>query len=457
MQNKFGSLAICCVVLLVVCSSISVSTDNLSKTLTHANSSADLSKNTVSSSQYLTGHFEYENKRLSQVLPLAFASVEICTATAPYQCLGVGSTDKYGNYTFGPVDVPPDGIYITCEVNTTTCTIDPRVTVLYYNCEYEWSFESPAIRISPGQEGFLCYVPDPDKAFTVFSVDTGLNKGWNYTYYSTGTDIVGAKANYPSAGPAYDNNTRRIHLCGSTYQYTDTILHEYSHYVMHCLYDHWYWPQDYDIFHERNESSNNSTAWIEGWAWYFPLAVKNNGTYIAQDFQCDFENRTWATPNWDDGDIVEGRIAGAFLDIYDPLNDTGPWSYENMTDGFGRIWNTTSLACSVNNSAYRMFWVIWNGTYYHHPKDPTSPYGLQDWTNTLMSIFQNSIDYRGPGDVNADGKVNIKDLTYVLLHNGEEEGISPNWNYLADLVHDGKINVKDVALVAGNVGKTYDC
>jgi hypothetical protein len=110
-----------------------------------------------------------------------------------------------------------------------------------------------------------------------------------------------------------------------------------------------------------------------------------------------------------------------------------------------------------------MFWVIWNGTYYildpdTHQKSSSSPYNGQDWKNTLMTMFQSSIDYRAPGDVIVDGKVDAKDVCYVaVVHFGEQEGIDPNWNYLADLVHDGKINAKDVTLVTSNYGKKYDC
>lgn len=382
------------------------------------------------------------------------------------ELLGRCDTDMNGNFTVGPIDSSPSGISVTCCVLTMTDAV-----TLYEGASSSsvYNYSTPNIVIPAGQNKSMSYqYDDPDKGFTVFSYDTGLNRGWYYILNTTGNNTTGAKAHYPCSGivPYYLNTTREIYLPAGTYLYTDTILHEYAHYVMHRLYLHgsdWWWPPnatgDYDV----TKVTNATQAWVEGWAYYFPMAVDNNGTYDGSNYNLwDFEDQTWNSTGWDDNDTVVGRVAGAFLDIYDEHNDTGLWSYEIMTDGFGRIWNTVSEACYCYGDQFHFFWVIWNGTYYildpnTHQKSSSSPYNGQDWKNTLMAMFQNSIDYRAPGDVIVDGKVNAKDVDYEIIHNGEQEGVDPNWNYLADVVHDGKINVKDVSLVCKHFGEKYDC
>jgi hypothetical protein len=56
------------------------------------------------------------------------------------------------------------------------------------------------------------------------------------------------------------------------------------------------------------------------------------------------------------------------------------------------------------------------------------------------------------GDVNCDGKVDIKDVSIVALAFGAYPG-HILWNRVADIDKDGKIDVKDVALVSKNFGK----
>lgn len=418
--------------------------------------------NAQAGSSYLNGHLEYYNQQNRNYTSLAFASVEVHNESGGGEFLGRCYTDMNGNFTFGPIDSSPNGINVSCNVYTMTDAVtlyngDPSPSV--------YSYTIPDILIPAGQNKSMSdQYYDVSGGFTVFSYDTGLNRGWYYIFNTTGRDITGAKAYYPvddPNAPCYYNATRKIVFPIGTYHYTDTILHEYAHYVMHCLYGLNYWPSGY-IDYDVDKASNNITAWIEGWAFYFPLAVDNNGTYYGSGGNLwDFENKNWNTSGWDDGDDVVGRVAGVFWDIYDSHNDTGQWSYENLTDGFCRTWNTMCVACSADSSAFRMFWTIWNGTYYvhnstTHQKDPTSPYGQLDWNHTLLAMFQNSIDYRGAGDVNVDGTCDIKDQALVNRHYGQYEG-QLGWDYLYDLNHDGTIDIKDLAITGRNYGKSYDC
>ena len=56
------------------------------------------------------------------------------------------------------------------------------------------------------------------------------------------------------------------------------------------------------------------------------------------------------------------------------------------------------------------------------------------------------------GDVNGDGKVDIKDVAMVAAAFGSTPS-SPRWNPLADLNGDLRIDIIDVATVCGHFGQ----
>jgi len=76
---------------------------------------------------------------------------------------------------------------------------------------------------------------------------------------------------------------------------------------------------------------------------------------------------------------------------------------------------------------------------------------LYDGTEFMGS---DTIRVRMPGDINMDGKADMKDIAIMAKAFGESSG-RPRWNPIADENEDGAIDVFDIALVAKNFGKTY--
>jgi hypothetical protein len=269
-------------------------------------------------------------------------------------------------------------------------------------------------------------------AWMIFSYHNGITAGWNYLNSSVSYDMPMATAVWPynTSNPFYDAENEMIFLPDWAV-HPDITLHEYAHYVMNITYG--YMPPasgQYSI----NGTSDTNTAWVEGWAFFFPLVVQNDPSFL----DLNLETPHWCSPNWDDGDQVVGRVAGALWDIFDSQED----GYDTYHDGFTHIWNIMETTpCDTLHD----FWQAWN----------TSGYPKQ---SALMSIFQNSIDYRGTGDVNADGIVDIYDLTAVTAIFGAQKG-DPNWDQLADLdriICPDLIDIYDVVIVALNYGKYYD-
>jgi hypothetical protein len=72
-------------------------------------------------------------------------------------------------------------------------------------------------------------------------------------------------------------------------------------------------------------------------------------------------------------------------------------------------------------------------------------------SNTLSD---GNIFIRLLGDVNGDGRVDLKDLALVARALGSTPG-RPNWNPACDFYGDGTVSMKDLALVARNFGQHY--
>jgi hypothetical protein len=76
---------------------------------------------------------------------------------------------------------------------------------------------------------------------------------------------------------------------------------------------------------------------------------------------------------------------------------------------------------------------------------------LEDGTQFEGNVV---IKVRMPGDLNSDGRVDVRDVSPVSAAFGSYPG-HPRWNPDADQNEDGKIDLKDVALTARNFGKKY--
>jgi hypothetical protein len=132
----------------------------------------------------------------------------------------------------------------------------------------------------------------------------------------------------------------------------DTLLHEYGHEIMYRAYSNWF-PTTYcPSPHYIEGASHVNCAWTEGWPDFFPLACQmwgRDGSPYDPYYEWgtgsyrNLETQTWGTSGWDDGPAVEGRVAGALLDIYDYQNDGhDQWqrTHSPAYHKFSEIWDT---------------------------------------------------------------------------------------------------------------------
>ena len=153
--------------------------------------------------------------------------------------------------------------------------------------------------------------------------------------------------------------------------------------------------------------TTNNTWFYQGQTASINVTVSNIG---------DFPENVWIT-------LYSNITTGTSINAYPVSLDLG----QSYTLQF--IWNTASVRC-LN---YTLTAVA------------TIPTG----SNTLSGV---TITARLLGDVNGDGRVDMKDIAMVARSFGSTPA-SPNWNPAADLNGDGTVNMKDIAIVARNFGQ----
>jgi len=132
----------------------------------------------------------------------------------------------------------------------------------------------------------------------------------------------------------------------------------------------------------------------------------------------DFPENIWVT-------LYYNISASKSADAYPVYLDVGQSCVLPFT------WNTENVPC-LN---YTLTAVI------------TSTTGINGESNATVTV-------RLMGDVNGDGRVDMKDIASVARAFGSTP-TSPDWNPAADLNGDGAVNMKDIVLVARNFRQHY--
>ncbi|MEU6148868.1 hypothetical protein ABZ816_02600 [Actinosynnema sp. NPDC047251] len=144
-------------------------------------------------------------------------------------------------------------------------------------------------------------------------------------------------------GAFYRTEQNRVYLRADDPNFRSVVVHELGHAVMDEVYEDNYPRTENCSPHFLHRISHQTCAWTEGFADWYQAAVFNDPRYVGgPGFEVPLETPTWGstlgTENWDNGDAVEGRVAGALID----LADQNP---ERYWDSYGegapnRLWET---------------------------------------------------------------------------------------------------------------------
>ncbi|MFI9811825.1 hypothetical protein [Saccharothrix variisporea] len=192
-----------------------------------------------------------------------------------------------------------------------------------------------------------------------------------------------------TVGPHYnpDPAVRQVFLRAADPISRDVTVHEATHAVMDDVYEFSPVPGSGGE-HNLHLRATPGLAWVEGFAEWTPVQVYDDPVWNWPDGNSiDLESPTWgsvwnspAGPQaWENGDTVEGRVAGALIDLSDTTND-GLWDrLAESGRGAGHIW-TTFL--NHKSNTFAEFWQ-------HRSRD-----GFDTAVNGgLASLYQNTIDY----------------------------------------------------------------
>ncbi|GAB3892174.1 hypothetical protein GCM10029964_066550 [Kibdelosporangium lantanae] len=185
-------------------------------------------------------------------------------------------------------------------------------------------------------------------------------------------------ANNSTDGTFYSQSGNDVHLAAADPDAPITVVHEIGHGVMDETYNDAMPSTPNCNPHSITGATSAGCAWVEGWAEWFPASVYNDPFFRwASGASQNLETPTWGTAGWSNGDTVEGRVAGALIDISDSANET-PW--DTYSEGAPtNIW--TTFSGHVSNT----FADFWN-------QRAGDGFNVSD-SGALSSLYRNTIDY----------------------------------------------------------------
>jgi hypothetical protein len=320
-------------------------------------------------------------------------------------------TDDTGYYSCGPVENPgATGVYtmlnsyawftVSTGVSDTLTVVDPMWSgcdpgIPDVACAYGIANDTTVFSDGTHSIG-VWYIANGDTWERAFWVEQDVINAWRYVWDGTGSAQDPKESTGSTVVEWYDSSTdgayymrgENIHLAADNPLSNTVVNHEYGHNIMWTAYGGTM-PTSYcPSPHYINGASHVNCAWTEGWANFFSLAVNNDPVYRWDSgASLDLEN---PTGYWEDGEAVEGRVAGAMWDILDTTND----GFDTYSDGgIANFWDTLY---HQNDDNFFQFWQAWTSRGHNRH-------------NAALSIYQNTIDYRyvPPFDFNGSGTSDV--------------------------------------------------
>jgi hypothetical protein len=176
-------------------------------------------------------------------------------------------------------------------------------------------------------------------------------------------------------GTFYALGSNDVHLAAVDPDSAITVSHEVTHSIMDDVYEDAFPSAPNCTPHNIPKASSAGCAWTEGFAEWLPTVVFNDPNFRwPSGSALNLETPTWGTAGWANGTTVEGRVAGALIDLTDSTND----GTDRVGEGMGTIWATFQNHVSAN---FSQFWS-------HRTSD-----GFDVGNNALGSLYQNTIDF----------------------------------------------------------------
>ena len=180
-------------------------------------------------------------------------------------------------------------------------------------------------------------------------------------------------------GTFYQPDEDTVHLKAADPDARSVVVHELGHGVMDNAYhDNFPASEPSCRTHFINKASGPVCGWTEGFADWFQASVYNDPEFnFGGGVSTDLEGPTWGTPGFDNGDTVEGRIAGAMIDLVDSHNE--PFWDRHSEANPGPLMQTLF---NHRATTFAQFWSQRAGDHFDVGPD------------ALAALYQNTIDYQ---------------------------------------------------------------
>jgi hypothetical protein len=379
--------------------------------------------------------------------------------------LAVGLTDGNGNYflcfdnsdEFGTQDVSmrflafnpwwslarnvnqPAYVYSTAERSNipdgTTTMPAPTVPIAemlgvqaFDEIAAAWQFAGPGEHCWNGQPGRSC---------------KRIAAHWNPTANWNGNQCT-------QASDCYQSGSDRLFLSANSPRFRNVVAHEAGHAIMDDSYHDNFPAATNCIPHSISLASSDTCAWTEGFADWVGVAAFDDTHYVGgPGFDVDLENATWGSP-MDNGDTVEGRVAGALLDVAD-LNNEAPWDRygegpnglkftlrHHVSSTFNQFWSTDRRADGFDVDSPQVLAALYQSTIvygvFYDPLGNNAPITrpadgvLEGYSFNTQTVFWSVAAVRLPNDSSQSSLFLWDDPGTNLL---KVAGSAPNVNFVA--------------------------
>jgi hypothetical protein len=328
--------------------------------------------------------------------------------------LGSVLTGADGRFSFGPIENDDgwgqDGYDIKVRAYLETSAARVRNGGTYDGWTPEYS-NRPDGTLDVGDWG------PPSGEEGAWCIFDALTDGWDYLKnHGPNYEMEKSTVEFPEGSWPVYHRDGNIDIPNNDAAFSpDIVVHEYGHNVMWVVYGDWMPTTHCPDPHYLRGVSHQNCAWTEGWANFLPLAVFDDSVlFYRNEYSLDLEPPTWGSSNWDDGDAVEGRVAGGLWDIYDSVDDGD----DTISEGFMEIWDSLE---EQNDHKLSEFWDYFKGDHssiaqaskaalyqntINYNTAPNTPTGLKDlslretdhtppvyWTDTGDPDSEDTVTY----------------------------------------------------------------
>ncbi len=315
------------------------------------------------------------------------------------ELLGTTMTDANGRFTSpplnnrdtdGPTGAPAGGQDVFLKLYTESDNI--KLFRTGTNQHFVWE----SYKIDP-DDGIKQNVPDGIVGMPTLRVvqnTTNMEALWTYVnlaeawfYMQNNTEQdPGTLTAYWSPGsqdgPRYDIGEKSLHFRDEDAGYQSLVIQYAAYALLHNIYGQlpaaWE-PCIADPPSNPKTETGAACALVHGLAMFLPLGVSGDPRFETPSvLEVDMDLAKAGTPGWEDGDLVPGRITGAFWDLHE--NDQTEEDFDKFDASFADIWD---VFAAHQPDTMAEWWEGWKAL------------GKNGCT-AVGSLFQNTIDYNTP-------------------------------------------------------------